>query len=100
MFSIEALLQNRPLPHIPNTMIQSAGDSLVQQTHGNGNNNKSSLESANRWTSKENLLEQHENDPQLFVALYDFQASGENQLNLKKGNCVSYFFAFHLKVML
>lgn len=43
------------------------------------------LESANRWTSKENLLAQEEDDPQLFVALYDFQAGGENQLSLKKG---------------
>lgn len=39
-----------------------------------------------RWTSKENLLAQEEDDPQLFVALYDFQAGGENQLSLKKGN--------------
>lgn len=38
-----------------------------------------------RWTSKENLLSQEEDDPQLFVALYDFQAGGENQLSLKKG---------------
>lgn len=44
------------------------------------------LESANRWTSKENLLAQEEDDPQLFVALYDFQAGGENQLSLKKGS--------------
>lgn len=44
-----------------------------------------SLEAANRWTSKENLLAQEEDDPQLFVALYDFQAGGENQLSLKKG---------------
>ena len=48
----------------------------------------SSLETANRWTSKENLLaQQEEDDPQLFVALYDFQAGGENQLSLKKGQC-------------
>ena len=39
-----------------------------------------------RWTSKENLLAQEEDDPQLFVALYDFQAGGENQLSLKKGS--------------
>jgi hypothetical protein len=43
------------------------------------------LDTANRWTSKENLLAQEEDDPQLFVALYDFQAGGENQLSLKKG---------------
>lgn len=43
-----------------------------------------------RWTSKENLLAHHEDDdPQLFVALYDFQAGGENQLSLKKGNATS-----------
>lgn len=40
-----------------------------------------------RWTSKENLLAQEEDD-ELFVALYDFQAGGENQLSLKKGNIV------------
>lgn len=43
------------------------------------------LDTANRWTSKENLLAQEDDDPQLFVALYDFQAGGENQLSLKKG---------------
>lgn len=32
------------------------------------------------------MLAQEEDDPQLFVALYDFQAGGENQLGLKKGN--------------
>ena len=47
---------------------------------------KSTLYLCNRWTSKENLLAHHEeDDPQLFVALYDFQAGGENQLSLKKG---------------
>ncbi|KAK2719901.1 tyrosine-protein kinase Abl-like isoform X2 [Artemia franciscana] len=50
-----------------------------------------SLESAGRWTSKENLLSSDskvEGDPQIFVALYDFQASGDNQLSLKKGEQV------------
>ena len=50
-----------------------------------------SLESAGlRWTSRENLLTSAEDevDPQLFVALYDFQAGGENQLSLKKGEQV------------
>ena len=45
-----------------------------------------------RWTSRENLLigvEDDDGDPQLFVALYDFQAGGENQLSLKKGEQVS-----------
>ena len=31
-------------------------------------------------------MAQEEDDPQLFVALYDFQAGGENQLSLKKGD--------------
>ena len=44
-----------------------------------------------RWTSRENLLssaaaaDDDAADPQLFVALYGFQAGGENQLSLKKG---------------
>ena len=46
-----------------------------------------------RWTSRENILigceDGDEEDPQLFVALYDFQAGGENQLSLKKGEQVS-----------
>ncbi|KAG8335994.1 Tyrosine-protein kinase abl1 [Homalodisca vitripennis] len=68
----EALLQSRPLPHIPDLPDGEAPLPLP-------------LESAARWTSKENLLAQEEDDPQLFVALYDFQAGGENQLSLKKG---------------
>jgi abelson tyrosine-protein kinase 1 len=77
----EALLQSRPLPHIPDF---TAGDDS-----GLGGaplvGSMSLLEGATRWTSKENLLAQEEDDPQLFVALYDFQAGGENQLSLKKG---------------
>lgn len=97
----EALLQNRPLPHIPSlpetdppgtlnagstlsssgnlTSIPSSASSIVAPSTPH------TLETANRWTSKENLLAQEEDDPQLFVALYDFQAGGENQLSLKKG---------------
>lgn len=82
----EALLQSRPLPHIPD--IPDADPSLT----GSGSvlsNNNLALESApQRWTSKENLLAQEDDDPQLFVALYDFQAGGENQLSLKKGSVV------------
>lgn len=43
------------------------------------------VETASRWMSKENLLLQEDADPQVFVALYDFQSGGENQLSLKKG---------------
>lgn len=36
--------------------------------------------------SKENLLAMApEDDPSLFVALYDFQAGGDNQLSIVKG---------------
>ena len=39
-----------------------------------------------RWASRENLLQGDPiDDPQLFFALYDFLAAGNNQLSLKKG---------------
>ena len=42
-----------------------------------------------RWTSRENLLTAaSDEDPHLFVALYDFQSGGENQLSLKKAEQV------------
>ncbi|XP_017784883.1 PREDICTED: tyrosine-protein kinase Abl isoform X2 [Nicrophorus vespilloides] len=99
----EALLQSRPLPHIPSvpeteppgtlstTCTLGSGNTIstLSGTHGSGSVSTSlPLETANRWTSKENLLTQEEDDPQLFVALYDFQAGGENQLSLKKGEQV------------
>ncbi|KAG9438290.1 tyrosine-protein kinase Abl isoform X1 [Apis mellifera carnica] len=92
----EALLQSRPLPHIPalpdgdppnGSGIQPISQQMNIQQHG-GVSSTGLLEAANRWTSKENLLAQEEDDPQLFVALYDFQAGGENQLSLKKGEQV------------
>jgi len=99
----EALLQSRPLPHIPDLpdseppgSLQGGGGGVVpggasqSGTGGSGSGAAAPgtplpLDTANRWTSKENLLAQEEDDPQLFVALYDFQAGGENQLSLKKG---------------
>ncbi|KAJ8935199.1 hypothetical protein NQ314_012956 [Rhamnusium bicolor] len=95
----KALLQSRPLPHIPSLPESEPPGSLNTNTLGSGGtlgtlsssstsgapSTPMSLETANRWTSKENLLAQEEDDPQLFVALYDFQAGGENQLSLKKG---------------
>ncbi|XP_055915425.1 tyrosine-protein kinase Abl isoform X3 [Eupeodes corollae] len=96
----EALLQSRPLPHIPpgsslleaELIAQSQDGSLHNaQSHSQGpSSTTSGFESAHRWTSKENLLAPgpEEDDPQLFVALYDFQAGGENQLSLKKGEQV------------
>ncbi|XP_036383611.1 tyrosine-protein kinase ABL1-like [Megalops cyprinoides] len=45
-----------------------------------------SLTEAARWNSKENLLaEPSQNDPTVFVALYDFVASGDNTLSITKG---------------
>ncbi|XP_045464391.1 tyrosine-protein kinase Abl isoform X7 [Harmonia axyridis] len=91
----EALLQSRPLPHIPSLPESDPPGTLSSSGLGTLNSSSSgaattplSFETANRWTSKENLLAQEENDPQLFVALYDFQAGGENQLSLKKGEQV------------
>ncbi|XP_019864822.1 tyrosine-protein kinase Abl isoform X2 [Aethina tumida] len=104
----EALLQSRPLPHIPSipdtdppgtlnttgTLGSGGGGGGTMGTLGSSSSTSGvpstpmSLETANRWTSKENLLAQEEDDPQLFVALYDFQAGGENQLSLKKGEQV------------
>ncbi|XP_046906936.1 tyrosine-protein kinase ABL1 isoform X1 [Hypomesus transpacificus] len=44
------------------------------------------LSEAGRWNSKESLLAgPSENDPNLFVALYDFVASGDNTLSITKG---------------
>ncbi|XP_068143366.1 tyrosine-protein kinase Abl isoform X2 [Drosophila tropicalis] len=98
----EALLQSRPLPHIPAgstaaSLLADAAelqqDSGVLSSMGGGGGHSSTtsvFESTHRWTSKENLLAPgpEEDDPQLFVALYDFQAGGENQLSLKKGEQV------------
>ncbi|XP_023030325.2 tyrosine-protein kinase Abl isoform X2 [Leptinotarsa decemlineata] len=96
----KALLQSRPLPHIPslpesdppgtlntNTLSSGLGTLSGSSTSG-APSTPLSFETANRWTSKENLLAQEEDDPQLFVALYDFQAGGENQLSLKRGEQV------------
>ncbi|XP_070071452.1 tyrosine-protein kinase Abl isoform X3 [Drosophila takahashii] len=106
--NLEALLQSRPLPHIPAgstaaSLLADAAEHLQHQqdsgglgglqgsSMGGGHSSTTSVfESAHRWTSKENLLAPgpEEDDPQLFVALYDFQAGGENQLSLKKGEQV------------
>lgn len=93
----EALLQSRPLPHVPKPPLdipcpqelsEHSGTLLSQGS--NSSNPISSFENANRWTSKENLLTPapEDDDPQLFVALYDFKAGGENQLSLRKGEQV------------
>lgn len=51
------------------------------------------LTEAARWNSKENLLAgPSENDPNLFVALYDFVASGDNTLSITKGSFSLFVF--------
>ena len=81
----EALLQHRPLPEVPSTQDELSNLASLGFLH--------SLEGSGlRWTSRENLLincQDEDGDPQLFVALYDFQAGGENQLSLKKSEQVS-----------
>lgn len=97
----EALLQLRPLPHIPKSQLQTRdidlqSDGILANVSSSGtstlnmNQQNIGFEAANRWTSKENLLAPgpEEDDPQLFVALYDFSAGGENQLSLRKGEQV------------
>uniref|UniRef100_A0A669BKH2 Tyrosine-protein kinase n=1 Tax=Oreochromis niloticus TaxID=8128 RepID=A0A669BKH2_ORENI len=50
-----------------------------------GHKLRTALTEAVRWSSKENLLGAAESDPNLFVALYDFVASGDNTLSITKG---------------
>lgn len=52
------------------------------------------LTEAVRWSSKENLLGAAESDPNLFVALYDFVASGDNTLSITKGKQQSWVVLF------
>ncbi|RXG58343.1 Tyrosine-protein kinase Abl [Armadillidium vulgare] len=107
----EALLAVRPLPDLPDVVsggVNQFGETLggpgppdiQQQLHPIGNTfsgvqtpfSSLSAQSSNeqsstavKWHSRENLLApEDEGDPQLFVALYEFRAQGENQLSLKK----------------
>ena len=83
LLSDPVVRHHRPLPDIPTSEDDAAGGSsllLPAPSFGGG------LDSSMRWSSRENLLTAAtDEDPQLFVALYDFQAGGENQLSLKKG---------------
>ncbi|XP_052789432.1 tyrosine-protein kinase Abl-like [Mya arenaria] len=61
----EAVFGGRPLPDAPSGGLDSLGS---------------------KWMSKENLLvNPGEDDPNLFVALYEFQSGGDNQLTIVKG---------------
>lgn len=87
-FSENIVHHSRPLPDLPSSDNEAPGSG------GSGLRDSSShsysLEGSNlRWTSRENLLSAAtDEDPQLFVALYDFQAGGENQLSLRKAEQV------------
>src|ERR1700722_379256 len=91
----EVSLQSRPLPDIPDSLSHmshahshSGGSLDERESSGQGLLGFFPIEGSLRWISKENLLQsvqQEEPDPQLFVALYEFQSGGENQLSLRKG---------------
>ena len=92
------MLHHRPLPDLPSSADDAGGgvrDPVGTTLSGGGGGSQAtsfSLEGSLRWTSRENLLAAAtDEDPQLFVALYDFQAGGENQLSLKKTEQVRYF---------
>ena len=88
----EGILQHRPLPDLPSSADDVGGG--IRDLPGSLGSGFSLLDgSLQRWTSRENLLTAaNDEDPQLFVALYDFQAGGENQLSLKKAEQVSPLF--------
>ena len=90
LLSDPVVRHHRPLPDIPTSEDDSgaAGGSslLLPAPSFGGGGGGGGLDSSMRWSSRENLLTAAtDEDPQLFVALYDFQAGGENQLSLKKG---------------
>ncbi|XP_072919418.1 tyrosine-protein kinase ABL2 isoform X7 [Hemitrygon akajei] len=76
---IEAATEPLPSPsefyNIEEALHRPFGSDIDSQT----------LNEAVRWSSKENLLGAAESDPNLFVALYDFVASGDNTLSITKG---------------
>ena len=87
-------MQHRPLPDLPSSAddIGGSGSGGGIREAGPGGPGFSLLEGSIRWTSRENLLSAADDeDPQLFVALYDFQAGGENQVKLKKNVQVNRF---------
>ena len=89
-FAENVIHHSRPLPDLPSSDNEAGGSGSggIRDTNSLGNTSFSGggLEGSNlRWTSRENLLTAaNDEDPQLFVALYDFQAGGENQLSLRK----------------
>ena len=82
-------MQHRPLPDLPSSADDVGGGGIRDLPGSSLGSGFSLIDGALRWTSRENLLvAANDEDPQLFVALYDFQAGGENQLSLKKAEQV------------
>ncbi|XP_053208153.1 tyrosine-protein kinase Abl-like [Panonychus citri] len=85
---IEGSIQSRPLPDIPGT--REDNPSILSSLVGLTNMGSSSISfhSYHQRLSKESLNQspvEEEDDPQLFVALYEFQSGGEYQLSVLKG---------------
>lgn len=81
-------LQNCPFDHLFIFLFirSSSRIAFSRSTEARPDFEPSGLSEAARWNSKENLLAgPSENDPNLFVALYDFVASGDNTLSITKG---------------
>ncbi len=113
-------VRHRPLPDLPRQEEEEPDRHHPgHRDHGLGDRARSFTHEPARWVSRENLLAEAEEeaaaaaaaamqaesrcvgggsggggqDPQLFVALYDFQAGGENQLSLKKGTFADFIRA-------
>uniref|UniRef100_A0A3Q3XNZ5 Tyrosine-protein kinase n=1 Tax=Mola mola TaxID=94237 RepID=A0A3Q3XNZ5_MOLML len=68
-----------------NSSFEEEWAALSEALHRPFGLDSAALTEAVRWSSKENLLGAAESDPNLFVALYDFVASGDNTLSITKG---------------
>ena len=108
LLSDAAVRHHRPLPDIPTSEEDSAAavgaagaSSLLLPAQNFAGGGGGGLDGAmNRWSSRENLLTAAtDEDPQLFVSLYDFQAGGENQLSLKKGRVKTSASSFSLLIV-
>uniref|UniRef100_A0A8C2I4D7 Tyrosine-protein kinase n=1 Tax=Cyprinus carpio TaxID=7962 RepID=A0A8C2I4D7_CYPCA len=81
-FTLTCSSTPEPLPSYTDSFCPSQKPQALHRPFGL---DSTSLTEAVRWSSKENLLGAAESDPNLFVALYDFVASGDNTLSITKG---------------
>ena len=83
-------MSHRPLPDLPSSADDVGGgvrDPVPTLSGGTSGSQATSfsLEGSMRWTSRENLLAAAtDEDPQLFVALYDYDARTDEDLSFKK----------------